>query len=423
MEDFSQEEQTQAKNPKKHHGMMAKAVIFLGIIIIVGLVAMNFYLLKELSKAKWENEKFADLVYELMKDEAPTVDSDMNGDEEYLPGHKLMKKHKSGDETIFLMDEYDRLAEWGDWLFLGDVAYGDNNDYAKVLAYNMETEEKKVLLDVETQKFYKETRFQLSQYVNQLEVIDNKLFITLGGYMMEGGVYYVDLEKGLDSLNFVGQARNPTVEKIDDTYIVFAGEGDACYSESVFYVINEKMDELVKKLEVKDDCGASQRVVGREGSKVYVADLELKSEAEFESLHKQIYMIDLVHSQGLGMFINDEQMPSDVTRVVIKDGKALLYGYNMHVYDEKLQKMTKISVPTAVPYHPDKGYAPLIFEGYYEGNICLDSSILVDLTTNSIDLLEEECRDESLFTSQMKNVEQQIEDMELSKEFYYTFDE
>lgn len=158
------------------------------------------------------------------------------------------------------VNQYSSVARWGDWFF-----YGIKNDGLFVLAINLESGEKKEIfnyndmLDVDKKD---EERVDLA-------VINDDLYITLGGYIVEGKVYFIDLN--LFSKPQLIIKHDIRFQRIEDTIIGVFIVGDAGVGFEEYFTFDKINRQFKKIVEVRTDMGVGEEVVFYDNKKFVIA--------------------------------------------------------------------------------------------------------------------------------------------------------
>jgi hypothetical protein len=332
-------------------------------------------------------------------------------------GPKLVKKTDDGEELVFLFrNDYDNVLMWDQWLFVAGNNYGKKGDVAKVKAYNIETGENKIIFDLnETEDF----KGQVAQYVNNMDVIDGKLFISLGGYLMDGGVFYMDLTDEMDDeINFIGKVPNPAIHKVDQGYFVIGGEGDACWSKMEIYTVAKDLSSLGKVLEIEDMCGDGQQLIYRDGQRFIVGALEKEAEEAQYGVFTQVGVQELFESHGAGSLLNEDQMPAGIGQIKGFEDRMFLVGDWLYEYTyatDKLEKIVEMTEETE--FKPWEKWGLYSFDKK-KNTLCFNENYQLNLATKLVTKMADKCYPLTLDASPPK-IEEKIEALDLPEQYYY----
>lgn len=247
--------------------VLTVVVTVLATIIILG-IPFYFLIVKDVEKLEKENDSLSNNTNDIV---APLP---ISAPTELPVGPKLIKKTVQGKELVVAFsNQYDVVTQWGDWLFVGDKNYGTKDKKAQVWAYNIKTDEKKKIFDFSLDAEGLDVTKDNAQYVNALQIFENKLFVSLGGYMMPGYVYAIALDSEmLGAPVFVGQSKNPYIKYLNGVYFVNGGEGDAgCFWGEVNKLDMTKLS-LVKLYEMSGCIGEDdESIIGNDDKYLYVS--------------------------------------------------------------------------------------------------------------------------------------------------------
>lgn len=417
------EELNNSKPNNSHKGLIIALSAVSGVLLLAFIVlgTIMFFEMKDL---RTENRNLAEYIadnFELdtkriivdSKETNPSVD-----ELSQLPeGPKLVKKTDNGEELVFLFrNDYDNVLMWDQWLFVAGNNYGKKGDVAKVKAYNIETGENKIIFDLdETEDF----KGQVAQYVNNMDVLDGKLFISLGGYMMEGGVFYMDLTDELDGeMNFIGKAPNASISKTDMGYIVTGGEGDACWSKLEIYTVAKDLSSLGKVLEIEDMCGDGQQLIHRDGQKFIVGELKKETEDAQYGIFTQVAVQELFESHGAGFLLNEDQMPEGIRQIKGFEDRMFLVGDWLYEYTyatEKLEKIVELTEETA--FEPWEKWGLYSFDENKD-TLCFNENYQLDLSTKLVTKMADKCYPLTPDASP-ETIEEKIKALDLPEQYYY----
>lgn len=404
-----------------------KIIIALSVIsgvLLLAFVALGIFTFLEMKDLKEDNRNLAKYIadnfeLDLGETSVDTKPTNPSIDElSQLPeGPKLVRNTPDGEELVMLFkNDYDTILQWDQWLFAGDKKYGQKNDVAKVRAYNVETGESKTIFDLNKTEDFKG---QTAQYINNLDIFDGKLFISLGGYMMDGGIFYLELSDEMDGeLNFVGKVSNAGIQKTDGGYVVTGGEGDACWSRLEIYTIAKDFSSLGKVLEIEDMCGEGEKLLYRDGSKFIIGALEKKNEGDEYGIYRRVGVQDVFESRGVGQLINEDQMPAGIRQIKAYEEKMFLVGDWLYEYDYVTEKIEKI-----VEITEDMAFDPWDQWGLYsydekKGTLCFNENYQLNLATKLVTKMADKCYPLTPDASP-KTIEEKIGELDLPETLYF----
>jgi len=324
--------------------VLAVGITFFATIIIIS-VPFCFLFVKDIEQLERQNEL-------LRAKAAGEVEIDTFLNAELPVGPKLVKKTSSGTELALTFEnEYASLIAWNNWLFTGSGDYGIKDKKAQVWAYNTVTGVKKKIFDLALVKEeIKGDRQENFQYVDDLKVFNDQLFIGLGGYTMKGYIYEMDLDVDLTRpVVFVGESLNPTIEKYGDTYIVSGAEGDAGCAIYLVQVLDVYQMSLTKVYEAGYCVDEGTDVfIGTDGKYIYTAGTPRAEEAFSSEILTEVKAISIADPTKVETIISKSKMPKNVRSMRLGKGYLVLLGESeLTFYVNDNSHLTKIG---SAPY-------------------------------------------------------------------------
>lgn len=416
-------------NQKSNNKNLIIALSIVSGILFIALVALASFMFVEWRTLRAENKQLSQMLAQSQNFEDNETTESVEEISQLPEGPKLVKKTENGEELVFNFDgNYDAFYRWENWVFQGDSAYGNEEKSAEVEAYNLVTGEKKTIFRLKDRE---EFSGQVTQYISGFQMFDNKLFILLGGYMMDGGIYFMGLNEGLtEELKFIGKAQNPRLEQAGDRFIVRAGEGDAGCSWSQYYTVSKNFDGLNKVLELSGcECSGGTYIESHEpGSSVYIIGEvrvdEDSKDACNESYYTQIFIQDLFKSQGVGSLINEDMMPEKITNVFVYDTVIFLKSadFDLYEFNRKTNKITKImNLSEEMKKYELNNFAIYDYEAG-DTSVCINENYELNLVTKQLTKLSQECFSFEQYEypeTVPDSVEKAIEYFKLPENFYY----
>ncbi|KKR07038.1 MAG: hypothetical protein UT32_C0015G0022 [Parcubacteria group bacterium GW2011_GWC2_39_14] len=262
-------------------------------------------------------------------------------------GPKLVKKTSSVTELALAFEnEYASLISWNNWLFTGSGDYGTKDKKAQVWAYNTITGVTKKIFDLAlVTEEIKGDRQDNFQYVDDLKVFNDQLFIGLGGYTMKGYIYEMDLDIDLTRpVVFVGESLNPTIEKYGDTYIVSGAEGDggcAIYLVQVLDVYQMSLTKVYEATYCVDE--GTDVYLGTDGKYIYTAGTPRAEEGLSSEILTEVKVISIADPTKVETIISKSKMPKNIHSVKINKNYLVLFGDDqLTFYTNNNSQLTKI---------------------------------------------------------------------------------
>jgi len=327
--------------------------VFITILATVILFGVPFYFLfiKDVEKLEKENQALKSVITNNSKTPEP-----MPLVEELPAGPKLVKITPQGKELVVSFNnQYDVLTVWNHWIFVGDKNYGTQDKKAQVWAYNAITGVKKKVFDLgELEQQIVGSRAETTQYVNDLQIFENKLWINLGGYMMPGYIYAIELEPELiNAPVYVGESLNPSILLRGSNYIVSGGEGDAGCAKYLVQLLDVGQMNLTEIFSGAHCLGDGQDMlvgIGQESlflsrTKTITTDGVMESD-----IFLDLKSMKFDAPGNTETIISTAKMPEGVYQIYLGEDYFVLMGSKLYYYeiDNNIAKLTnEIDLPTS----------------------------------------------------------------------------
>ncbi len=296
--------------------------------------------------AKFKPKK--DIPYEISKLPIPTITptpipiSSM---------HLILKKNtESGWENILSwnVDPTTLLSRWNNYILYTnserDIPHNKNN--IQIWKYNLDTEEAHLVFE------YKNTSYDFSDLI----VIDNNLFFSLGGYLLKGRVYALNLPNG--QAQIIANAQNSSIQKREDNrYWLVGGEGDACWSEGYQSVLNPNTKKVSHILTTSFGCGGGEEYLGQDMASdelltaYSVTDNDgLPAKKPEELGYKYVMAIPISNPKAKHFLVTKADMPQFIKSIKYfpNQNSLLLTGpnavYSLDLKSKKLVKLTDLNL-------------------------------------------------------------------------------
>lgn len=259
------------------------------------------------------------------------------------PQKYMYLKYKNGDaiENLTYTSQFGdgerEIVRWKDYLFYIARAEGKY----EIDRRDLKTNTSSLVLNLET------TNSNGRNYDPPLlQILDDKLFISQGGYLMPGQIYYVQLPTG-KPIKF-SEPRNGRIEKIGDRYWLTGGEGDACWGERDYSLLN--MSTMTAKYIITSEmgCGEGNEVVALDNNYFYLA-LHHYNEKTGDIFYENIVSQN-IDSGNKQVIVAGNNMPPKITNITYLNdtGKLILQGDKTYSVDLSTKALTEVP-PIATP--------------------------------------------------------------------------
>jgi hypothetical protein len=167
----------------------------------------------------------------------------------------VLKKKIDGEKQtiLYLCSEYRKICieQWKDWIFY----LGFEDDSIQIKGYNLKTSESKIIYDVKQNANDYEGMMGkgLPREVSDMQVIDNTLFFSFGGYLAPGATFWVDLPPYVKPQK-LAESRNPRIMYWKNRYWLIGGEGDACFRVVDFSLVDLASKKVTHVATSREGC-------------------------------------------------------------------------------------------------------------------------------------------------------------------------
>lgn len=263
--------------------------------------------------------------------------------------YALERKTGGNTEELFAIsnDALFEIVRWNNLLIFSDGGQDDNNypPDIQIKVHNIDTGKTTVIFNSKENagQFNDIKRFPDS--LGGLQVIGDTLYFSLGGYLKEGAVFWLDLPPSGKPQKLIA-ARNGSISKLRDWYFVIGGEGDSCWSERDFYLLDIKTKGTRKVAASKSGCNLGEESLGlsRDGEMI-MAYHGSGGDNPYQGDYEYIAIMDILNTSIKRMAITREQMPAKVNNILYSEDRdqLLLIGSSFYLYDLAGGQLNKIA--------------------------------------------------------------------------------
>ncbi len=260
------------------------------------------------------------------------------------------------------------IIQWNEWLFFPTY----ENQSIQIKSYNLKTSTIETIFDVSTDDSeLLEKKTGLPSEVTDMQIIENTLFFSLGGYLMPGGTYWVGLPV-FSKPQKLTDSSNAHIAYWKDRYWVIEGEGDSCWRWNRYSLLNPTSKKISPI--------ASSKVGCQEGEEYIAIDIRNRMILSYHTPifdsdwwgdrdvgnYQYIIAVPLINPSEKEGVIAKQDMPKDITEVnYLKDSdQLLLTGTKNYVFDFATNTLTEID---QLPSIPEKEYPSFTEKSFEEG--------------------------------------------------------
>lgn len=250
--------------------------------------------------------------------------------------------------AVEINDNTSKFVTWHEWLFAGVGYYSDQFVYA----FNMQTGEVKKLFENNNVK----------QGISDITIVDNKLLVSVGGYLAGGGLYRLNLPPDSQAAKLVTDSSNGEVVKIDGQYWLRDGEGDACWGYTTYSLLNTNTYKTTEIATDGEDCdGSGTRILSlnyqqsaivaeKVGDTTVSNSEEQNNRVTYTSIYQVRYdspkqKINLISIKTMPKGITSAEYDSSIKKIILKSTSDTFF------FDPTTKELTRVNnyVPESTP--------------------------------------------------------------------------
>ncbi len=332
-------------------------------------------------------------------------------------GCTLMRRVGDKFENVFGPSCYGKTVRWENYIFFSEVTEYKPKVGSNVIlfSYDINTGEKKEVYNLDEYRDEFLTEFPYVTYeVTFLDVIEGRLYFSLGGYVTGSILYSFDLPPVEGTAESVAKDFI-RIEYGDGRYWLHNSFGDACVGSNTRAVFDINTGKIGKKLTVQQGCNEGEDVIGASDKEIYIKKYFQQNIVAVETegiptppTIQEIYSLDIDTLKKKRVIFSSKNFSG-----VVSDA--------LYLYDKK--NFLLITDNNLVFYFPESsGLEKIANVGQSEfdirlsrlgDRICLDWNDEVDLENKKIIKDQEDCQQVHLDDS----IPEQIERFNLPKEY------
>jgi hypothetical protein len=317
-------------------------VTVFGVIIIIIIAVSAFFWLKPKNSSNLSNNV------------SPTSTVSENMPSEQTQNWVLSKKSESGNEAVLTFPKtFSKMIYSSDYLIYGTSDYSKN---VQVFSYNIKTREKKNIYNQEERNDFQGS-IRNSRYVSDIQVLNNTLFFSIGGYMTDGATFWIDLP-------FLGQVQklidgpNGSISFWKNKYWLNTGEGDGCGGFGTTSIIDLKTKKVTKIADLHFGCLEGEELIDIDKKERAIMAFHTSGTGEggveSNGIYQYVTGIPLNNPTEIEGIIAKQDMPSGINSIVyiLEADQLVLKGKTNYFYDfftKTISKAEVIPTPTPLP--------------------------------------------------------------------------
>lgn len=348
---------SQEKNIKYRFNLLREKYKYLDVYIFtVGLILFVLLFLLTLNRIVNNQNNNAEIIFKIPKNITTTPVSNYTtqpASDPYLYKNyrwALKETFDGAENDIFYFSdshEYWNISRWNNYLFFGSTmnAYGFlgtdlQENTVVVMSLNLDTGEYKTIYKQE------DTRLDISD----LQVINDTLYFTTGAYLSKGNTYWVDLNDMSEPQTLL-EGFNGRIEKRDDRYWLITGEGDACWGQGSFSILDIDTKKVTHVADTHYGCSEGEEDLGVYNDKLLVSfhsvDMAGYAEDGEDGIYSYIEAIPLDNPENREVLLSKDDMPEGIRALKLSEDKnhLILFGskiYILNLYSNELKEYSAV---------------------------------------------------------------------------------
>lgn len=336
--------------PTHTHKLFAINIVFVACVavFVCGFLAFQFYKSQE------------SVQYLIAQKNKPTSTPIMQPIPTPPPPKKWVLK-KTADSTAQSIlsvcgEQYchdSEIQQWGDMLFY--KSFVDQEIVIK--SYNLKSGESKEVYNVALSQ----SDFGGSHLPNELsdmKVVGNTLFFSFGGYLIRGGLFYLDLPPQTKPTKIL-DSRNARISFWKNRYWIIGGEGDACWSSTDFSLLDIHAKQVKHVATSSMGCNEGEeyieidkrnRMLLAYHSPSIEGEIPADSMSDIYRSVSAVYVLEPSVKEGV---IAEKDMPKNISKMYYlpQTDQLALVGLENYRYDFSSRTIEKV---TTLPPEPEK---------------------------------------------------------------------
>lgn len=260
---------------------------------------------------------------------------------------KKINGETSNSVIIFLGNH---LEQWKDWIF-----YTDNIDGSiQIQGYNFQTEEIQTIYDLRKDTYFSERGHQ-PYTTSDMQIIDNTLYFSLGGYMAYGATFWISLPP-TGQPQMLADGANSRIVYLKNNYLLVSGEGDGCWSMSDYSLLDLPSKMATEIASSKSGCVEGEEYIDIDKLERMIMAFHTAGTEEGENgkgKYKYVVAIPLTNPSSIEEIITEENMPNNIGKIIYLENtnQLLLIGTENYLYDFSSKQITKTDmlIPSPTP--------------------------------------------------------------------------
>ncbi|MEI6533633.1 MAG: hypothetical protein WCO06_07420 [Candidatus Roizmanbacteria bacterium] len=262
-----------------------------------------------------------------------------------------LKKIMNGKEEIVFSfpENINKIVRWGDLLIYGSESYTSN---VQLFSLNIRTGERKTIYDQSSRNDF--TNGRNSRYVSNIQILQNTLYFSIGGYLTTGALFSINLPPTSEPIKLSDGANN-NIQYWKNRYWIMNSEGDACWGNKNYSLIDLVSKKVTNIVTSKVGCIEGEEMIDIDKRNRMILAFHTAGSGEGDEdsngMYQYIIAILLSNPQNKEGVIAKQNMPANIRSIVYlnESDKLLLVGNEKYLFDFATNSITKTDMILPTP--------------------------------------------------------------------------
>lgn len=258
--------------------------------------------------------------------------------------YALVRTNGNSNEEIFsLHDRYSlKVLRWNNLIIFSDEGTNDKNNLPNIQIKKHDLVSGKTEIIFESSNYRDElSKDNPPDFLSDLQVIKNDLYISLGGYLQEGAIYWLDLSNSTPPKQLI-KGRNQAIKFMNDRYWIQGGEGDSCWNETDYSLFDPVSKSSTFIITSHSGCSQGDEVLGITQDNLIVADHSVT--VEQKNVINSVFTIPLSDPKSRNLLLSKKNLPGELKAVYyLNNGSLVLVGKSVYIFDITDNKIVKLA--------------------------------------------------------------------------------
>jgi len=254
----------------------------------------------------------------------------------------------------FTQDSLRKIFIHEKYLFIAEKLFDSNEPRIKASSINLETGEITSLFDSLEYRELESNRSSLSSDVTDFRVIGNRIYLSIGGYMNNGGVLMAPFPPA-QKMELLFRSMNARFETYGSTQFLVQGEGDGCGGMSNYSRLNNTGTEIAASINFNFGCSEGDALVGVDPVGRQLLAMPHTWNDSDGSTYTALNVVGFDNLSASSSAITAESMPEKIHNAVFNQNtrQLLMFSFNgIYLFDASSNKLSQLVDHTIYSQYP-----------------------------------------------------------------------